>query len=109
MPRYILIDNASGYIWGDSADLNGKIFTGSPEEFAEALDVSNGEHGRSYTFGIRAPRDTSTGYHVYRADVNGSKAIPVVTDGQDQETIEAVTRNCTYQGYIEVSGPTEGW
>lgn len=109
MPRYILIDNASGYIFGDSADLEGKIFSGSPEEFAEALDASIGQHGRTYTFGIRAPRDTSTGYHVYRADVNGSEAIPVVWDGQNQETIDAVQRDCTYQGYIAISGPTEGY
>lgn len=106
MPRYILIDNYSGYIFGDSADLDGKSFTGSPEEFAEALDKSNGAYGRAYEFGIAPPRDTSTGYHVYRAD-DGYDAIPPVQDGQNQATIEAVQRACTYHGYIAVSGPTD--
>lgn len=36
------------------------------------------------------------GYHVYRADVNGSEAVAAVEDGTDQEMIEAVTRDCQY-------------
>ena len=48
MTRYILIDNCSGYIFGDSADLNGRIFTGTPTEYAAALDASIGERGRVY-------------------------------------------------------------
>lgn len=100
MARYILIDNHSGYIFADSADFEGRIFTGTPEEFAADLDASNGEHGRTYEFGIRAPRSDATGYHVYRADHSGSEAVPVVHDGQDQETIEAVERSCQYQGFI---------
>jgi hypothetical protein len=100
MARYILIDNNSGYIFGDSADLNGSIFSGSPVEFAAALDASIGEHGRVYEELSRNPRDTSTGYDVYRADVDGSDAVPVVWDGQDQETINAVTQSCRYEGYI---------
>jgi hypothetical protein len=100
MARYILIDNASGYVFGDSADLDGQTFTGTPVEFAAALDASIGEHGRSHEVLDHNPRDTSTGYHVYRADIDGSEAVPVVHDGQDQETIEAVERSCRYDGFI---------
>lgn len=46
------------------------------------------------------PRTTETGYDVYRADINGSDAVPVVQDGQDRETIEAVERDCEYVGFI---------
>ncbi len=97
MARYILIDNHSGYIFGDSADLAGAIFTGTPIEYAAALDASIGEHGRTYE--EISHHDLATneaGYHVYRADVGGSEAVPVVTDGQDEEMIEAVTRDCQY-------------
>ena len=66
MTRFILIDNNSGFIFGDSADLNGKIFSGTEVEFARALDESIGEYGRDYAL-THNPRNTSTGYHVYAA------------------------------------------
>jgi hypothetical protein len=100
MARYILIDNGSGYIFADSADLEGKIFTGTPVEFVAAFDASLGEHGREYEELGHNPRDTSTGYHVYRADIDGSEAVPVVQDGQDKETIEAVEQSCRYEGFV---------
>lgn len=97
MARYILIDNCAGYIFGDSADLNGHIFSGTPVEFAAALDASIGEHGRTYEDVSRhALASNETGYHVYRADVDGSEAVAVVWDGQDQETIDAVVQACEY-------------
>lgn len=102
MARFILIDNNSGYIFGDSADHNGAIFSGTAEEYAAALDASIGEHGRAYEMLSRDPQTSGTGYHVYRADVDGSEAVPVVFDGQDQETIEAVERDCEYVGFIAV-------
>jgi hypothetical protein len=37
-----------------------------------------------------------TGYHVYRADIDGSEVVPVITDGQDQEMIDAVAFDCAY-------------
>lgn len=98
MARYILIDNCSGYIFGDTAD----FFTAStsaliPIEAAAALDASIGEHGRTYEDVSRsALASNETGYHVYRADVHGSDAVVVVHDGQDAETIEAVERDCEY-------------
>jgi hypothetical protein len=56
MSRYILIDNNSGCIFGDSADLNGKHYVGTPEEYAAALDRSVGEVGRTYTLINHNPR-----------------------------------------------------
>lgn len=97
MARYILIENVSGYIYGDSADLNGTIFTGTPAEYAAAMDADIGEHGREYEDVSRsALASNETGYHVYRADINGSEAVPVVWDGQDHAMIEAVERDCEY-------------
>lgn len=105
MARYILIDNASGYIWGDSADLEGQIFSGTPLEFAAALDHHVGTHTpRTYEDVSRsALASNETGYHVYRADLNGSEAVPVVQNGQDQEMIEAVERDCEYVTTIRIT------
>jgi len=97
MTRLILIDNSSGYIFGDSADINGKVFSGTEVEFARALDESIVAYGRDYTL-THNPRDTSTGYHVYAT----TDAIPTVGDGQDSKTIEAVERDCAYVGFIAV-------
>lgn len=103
MPRYILIDHGSGYVWGDSADFGGRIFTGTPVEYAAALDASLGEHNRTYE---EVPRQAlganETGYHVYRADVRGSDAIGHIHDGQDAETIAAVERDCEYVTSLRV-------
>lgn len=110
--RIILIDAHSGFIWGDSADLSGRIFNGdrvlevmpdadlSQEEdwalaFAQALDESLGETGRTYEAEFwRAGQEGRSGYYAYRADVGGSEAVPVVQNGQDQAAIEAVERDC---------------
>ena len=101
--RYIMIDNCSGYVFGDSADLDGHIFNGTPIEYAAALDASIGEHNRTYEdMSRRALGSEETGYHVYRADVNGSEAVALVWDGQDRETIEAVIRDCEYVTTIRV-------
>lgn len=102
MARYILIDNYTGYIRGDSADLDGKIFAGTALEFAAALDTSLHNGDRSYTEQSRA-QPGQTGYHVYRADIDGSEALLVIWDGQDQATIDAVTEGCRYEGFISIS------
>lgn len=120
MARYILIDNASGYIWGDSADLDGKIWNGdfinangdldhdaSPIGFARALDLRvdpSGTSGREYEEVSRHTlAGNETGYHVYRADVGGSEAVAVVQDGQDRDMIEAVERDCQYVTSIKIT------
>ena len=100
MARYILIDLDSGYIFGDSADLNGGIYHGDDAlEYAQALDASIGCHGRTYEMHSNG-RNQSSGYHVYRADIDGSEAVTVVWDGQDQDTIDAVQASCQYVGFI---------
>lgn len=100
--RWILIESNSGYVWGDSADLDGRIFNGTPEEFARALDESVGAFGRSYEEAPwAAGRDGAPGYYVYRADVDGSEAVPVVVDGQDQDTIDAVEQNCAEVCFVK--------
>jgi hypothetical protein len=96
MARYILIDHNSGYIWGDSADLDGKIFTGTPAEYAIALDTSLNNYDGSYTYCEVYENTASKTYDVYRVDIDGSEIIPVVRDGQDQETIDAVTERGRY-------------
>lgn len=121
MARYILIDNCSGYVWGDSADLNGKIWNGdfinadgdldhdpSPIGFARALDRSvdpSAAVGRQYEAVSRhALASNETGYHVYRADVGrAGEMVMLVTDGQDQEVIEAIARDCEYVTAIRVT------
>ena len=103
MARYILIDSHSGYIWGDTADLAG--FDGSAGTIVDAaakLDESLNEYDREYEEVTRRELGGHTGYLVYRADINGSDAIPVVTDGQDQEMIDAVLRDCEYVGAVRV-------
>ena len=102
MARYILIDKNSGFIFGDSADFKGGIFSGSALEYAKALDESIGNFGRDYDVKPVADcRGGGAGYIVFRADVNGSDAVPVVHDGQDQETIDAVERDCEAICFIE--------
>ena len=103
MARYILIDNNSGYIFGDSADFASgrQSEIESLSDAARMLDESIGEYGRKYTELARNPNSTVTGYDVYRADINGSEAVPVVMDGQDAETISAVVSCCEYVGFVE--------
>lgn len=100
MARFILIDNNSSYIFGDSGDLDGPARDETATDFASRLDASIGEHGRSYEMVGHNPRRTETGYHVYRADIGGSEAVMLVTDGQDQQMIDDVTRDCRYEGFI---------
>lgn len=105
MTRYIIQDCYTGYIWGDSADFaapGGK--KEQPQTMVEAcrmLDESLGEFERTYEEVSRLSGDT--GYVVYRADINGSEAIPVVQNGQDQEMIDAVERDCQLLGYVETN------
>lgn len=115
--RVILIDNYSGYIWGDSADIEGKTFTEDMARsvrgdgdfglaYAEALDRHIGGEPRSYAWKSGRPDSNETGYHVYRADVNGSEAVAIVRDGQDQETIDAVLEHCQRLGFIAITEAT---
>ena len=97
MARYILIDNYSGYIWGDTGDLDGPARDESPIAAARRLDQHVGGEPREYEehgYGYR-PASNEGAYHVYRADIGGSEAVALVHNGQDQEMIEAVERHRT--------------
>lgn len=105
MARYILIDSNSGFIWGDTATL--PAFDGGAPDCEEAivsaarvLDESVGSNGREYEYRSRDPRTSESYYRVYRADVDGSEAVPVIEDGQDGEMIEAVERDCEFVGVV---------
>ena len=95
MARFILIDNNTGYIFGDTADLNGDLVQAtSPIDACRAVDqLVVGVRDRSYKE-VSSLASNETGYRVYRADINGSEAVTVAHDGQDKETIEAVERDC---------------
>ena len=106
MARYILIDNNSGYIWGDSANVNGRPFYGTPIAFARALDESLGTYDREYEqlFDLALGRNSGyRGYRVYRVDVGGSEAVTVVQDGQDPDTIATVERDCDEICFISIT------
>ena len=106
MARFILIDNGSGFIFGDTADFaQVQIDGGSAIDAARELDGTIvGEHGRDYEEVSRLASD-ETGYLVYRADVGGSDAVATVWDGQDQDTIDAVVASCPLVATIRcVSG-----
>jgi hypothetical protein len=103
MARYILIDNHSGYIFGDTADFRGSSFSvgTSDAEIVEAVRLIDEDITcvpRTYKVlshsNTKALASNETGYHVYRADVNGSDAVTLIWDGQDQEMIDAVERDC---------------
>jgi hypothetical protein len=110
MARYILIDNHSGYIFGDTADLPRVAISTSegvpmsqsdmagPVDAARWLDEAVvREYGRSYEECRRHElASNENGYHVYRADIDGSDAVATVTDGQSADEIEAVERDCQY-------------
>ncbi len=64
-------------------------------EAAQRLDEYLGEHGRIYEeHGPGFRPDSGGAYHVFRADIHGSEAVPLVDDGQDQDTIDDVERLC---------------
>jgi hypothetical protein len=66
------------------------------------FDASIGHARRPYEMRSSNPRDSQTGYHVYPV---GKVAIPIVNDGQNREVIEAVERDCDYEGFIAVARP----
>lgn len=114
--RYILIDNTSGYIFGDTAALPAHTFDGeqfpvtqddiTPIRAARWLDeTETKEYGRTYEdVGRYGLASNETGYRVFRADINGSEAIGDIWDGQDQDTIEAVERDCEFVTCIRCGG-----
>lgn len=106
MARYIGIDSNTGYIFFDTGDLDGAARQETPAEAVERFErFENVRGGNSVTYieHSRAP-DGASGYHVYRADIDGSEAVAITQDGQDQEVIEAVERDCEHVCFVEVRG-----
>ena len=87
MTRYILIDHHTGYIWGDSYDFNA-----TPTDYKDAarlLDESLGDGPYKYEYCYQTDIDKT--YDVYDAD-DGL----VITDGQDQDQIDAVLEHSRF-------------
>jgi hypothetical protein len=106
MARFILIDDDSGYAFGD--------FTTSLANASEALieaaratDANIGAPAREYAVHHARPSGQVTGYHVYRVDVNGSEVVGSLVDGQDREYIDAVTSQGVHVGFVECLAPVE--
>lgn len=105
MSHYILIDNASGYIWSDTRDLKGwsnsewTNSNGGPIAACRMTDQFLGEFGRTYEEANL--NSNECGYHVYQVDVRGSEALPVCDNGQSQELIKAVERDCEHVATIK--------
>jgi len=84
MPRYILIDDASGYIWGD-------VRADWPADAAEGLDNDLGVYGRTYeVHGPRHQPDGQSAYHVHRVDDDELVPMPKILDGRDTLMIDYV-------------------
>ena len=98
--RIILIDNNSGFIFGDTADFAAGVQIDSIQQAAELLDASLNVTDRVYSVIGRNPNSDCTGYDCYRADIDGSDVVPVVHDGQDSQTIAGVIENCEYVGFV---------
>jgi len=97
MAHYILIDNHSGYIFADTRDLPGYSDSDhGPADAARLLEaqLKEGESDWSERGFFSRPASNEDGYFVFRIDNDGSEAVPVVRDGQDKDTIEAVERSC---------------
>lgn len=95
MPRFILQNIPDGHIYADTADLAGwrEADDETPEVAARLADALQGFEADAYvTRAFSSP--LIAGYRVYRADIDGSEAVPVVADGTDRETIEAVETLC---------------
>jgi len=101
MAHYIIQDAYTGYIWGDTRDIDGKPYAAdSIVDACRELDRSiDGSDDRVYSEVSRLSGDT--GYLVYRVDIKGSEAVTIIHDGQDRETIKSVEDDCDLVGYVE--------
>ncbi len=92
MPRYILIDTHSGYIWDDRE-------TETPIAAAKAIDreatlpVDDMTYEESYSDGAT--------YEALTVPAN----FPEIEDGRDEDMINRVHDEGTHVCYISVSGP----
>src|SRR5690606_38830195 len=95
MPRYILIESNSGYIWTDTADLPGWGESGQESvDAARLIDEHIGAPGREYEL-FRSARSApdGSGYHVWRADVAGRGPLSAALDGAKRRDPPASMEN----------------
>lgn len=86
MARYLLIDNCSGALFGDTADLDGPARDEPPVDAARRLDEKIGVYGLAYVeVGRRSLASNESGYHVYTSDT-----APLVENGQDWDAVAAI-------------------
>lgn len=79
MPRYILIDDASGFVWGEAE-------AETPEDACRIVDEHLGVSGREYArVGFLVDAGPS-GYYVHEAPTD----FRPIDDGQDRDLIAAV-------------------
>ena len=109
MPRYILIDNSTGFILGDTADYAPGDPDLTPAKAAMLLDESLGQHGRSYTEARpgHRPALNESAYHVYQHDGLGNEAFPPIQDGQNPRTIARVEVDCQKVAVIVIAPTCE--
>jgi hypothetical protein len=79
MTRYVMIDENSGYVWGDAVGSD-------PVEACRALDAKCGEHERIYDDIGWESFNGRSGYHVYLAPEEFTDC----GDGQDPQYIKMV-------------------
>jgi hypothetical protein len=79
MTHYVMIDENSGYVWGDAV-------ASDPVEACRAIDTKCGEHDRIYADIGRERFGGRSGYHVYQAPEEFAEC----GDGQDPEYIKMV-------------------
>lgn len=97
MTRYIIVDNMSGYIWGDTAAIpEWATATPTPIEACRIVDKFNGDVGRQYK---EVPRLhlTELGYKVYRPKNSDIE----IGDGTDRRTINRVRRHCELAAIVK--------
>jgi hypothetical protein len=99
--RYIIVDAATGFIWGDSLDLSDSDPV-DPMDACMILDATIGEHGRRrYEYEEDRQALGDEGYIVFAAP--GEERLPVVEDGRDQQTREAVLALCKVAAFVSVT------
>ena len=105
MPRLFLIDQATGYIFADTADLRGFNYVEPIEAAAIAaansLDTELGNPNQTYVFERKKPNGAQQGYRVY-SDRSGSDLVTTVWNGEDPEVIAIIEEQGEYEGFISL-------
>lgn len=100
--HYVIVDNHSGYIWGYTADVNGKtIPCQSAIEAAKVIDESMGEHGRLYEEVSRLASN-ETGYHIYQVPEHDGKEVVVIQKEQHESTTDPSLWGCELVATVRV-------